>query len=549
MWSTILYFWNLLKRIGRFLFPVLGKARGLWTPLLWILHFLLLIAVLVGLYWLNQFFLLIPPEWVPVRFPFLRNSWLPVFVLILYLMAWVAWWLWRLLGSGEEVEYFPDIEEAWAEAVYALAKQGIRLPDVPVFLVLGHPAEGEEILFAASRLNLFSAPLAPGSPVRVYGNRDVVFVTCPQASLSDTLADLLEQQDVPEPNTSVPVIPSGGSPDIDKTIPPVRGKTRAIQMILRKAEQEGRTLNDQEKALLAQLTGGPGNVISEQPEGPPRAPILRADLPQVAYITERLKYLCRLIVRDRHPFCPINGILLVIPFAATDRDEEANASGWLYQKDLAAIRSIFQQHCPLFALVSDLERTPGFVEFLSQFEAEERRRRMGQRFPLVPDIKPGPQWAEEMAALIDSAVSWICHAVFPSWVYGLFRLEGPEEDLSGVIHQNAQLFWLMSEMQSRKHRLSQILSQAIITPGWMGEEDRPVLFGGCYLAATGKDRSTQGFVPGVFSRLLEQQSAVCWTREALIEDANYHRYTQMGYLFLLTLIGLWILGLLLWWLL
>src|SRR5205807_2466832 len=102
--------------------------------------------------------------------------------------------LWDLLGAEEESS-FPDIDEAWDQAVRALSREGISLNDVPLFVVLGKPVGTEEALFTASGLNL-SVRGAPhrDAPVRVYGNRDGVYVTCPGASLTPLLTDLLSRE-------------------------------------------------------------------------------------------------------------------------------------------------------------------------------------------------------------------------------------------------------------------------------------------------------------------------------------------------------------------
>ena len=46
-------------------------------------------------------------------------------------------------------------------------------------------------------------------------------------------------------------------------------------------------------------------------------------------------------------------------------------------------------HCPLYALVCDLETAPGFGDFIQQFSAKERLRRIGQRCHLMPDFNQG----------------------------------------------------------------------------------------------------------------------------------------------------------------
>jgi hypothetical protein len=355
----------------------------------------------------------------------------------------------------------------------------------------------------------------------VYGNRDGVYVTCPGASLAPLLTDLLSREAADRgPGGNGSDAPA----DVSATLRPGRGGAKAVQLILAAANRAGRPLTAEEQQEVRNLVKPGGQGESARPRQARTTDLLRNEA-QVEEMTARLKHLCRLVVRDRRPYCPLNGILLLIPFGATDHDKEAEDAGTVYRKELAAAREVFRQHCPLLALVCDLDRAPGYSDFLRDFSADDRKRRLGQRFPLVPELE-----ASKIPAAIDSAVDWICHQIFPGRVYELLGLETPgREDLGEVIQRNAQLYWLLSTMHERQKRLSHLLIQAIIPPGW-NDQSGPLLFGGCYLAATGRDQANeQAFVTGVFARLLDEQSAVCWTQEALDEDATYRRWAQLGF--------------------
>ena len=41
-----------------------------------------------------------------------------------YVLAWLGWWLWKLLVTDDSYTEFPDITEAWEEAMEALARAG-----------------------------------------------------------------------------------------------------------------------------------------------------------------------------------------------------------------------------------------------------------------------------------------------------------------------------------------------------------------------------------------------------------------------------------------
>src|SRR4051812_21323133 len=105
-----------LSRLGALVFPAAGKVRAAAPAagrgLRWGLHFVVLAAGPVALYFLTQPFNL--PQSLPVFSRELARVWLPVLFLLFYLLCWLAWWLWQLLAVEEEASHFPDIDEAWA---------------------------------------------------------------------------------------------------------------------------------------------------------------------------------------------------------------------------------------------------------------------------------------------------------------------------------------------------------------------------------------------------------------------------------------------------
>jgi hypothetical protein len=83
----------------------------------------------------------------------------------------------------------------------------------------------------------------------------------------------------------------------------------------------------------------------------------------------------------------------------------------------------------------------------------------------------------------------------------------------------------MGEMNQRRRRLARVLVRGVVQEG-----NGPPLFGGCYIAGTGKEAERdQAFVPGVFRRLVENQNFVSWTDKALNDEADYNRWTTYGY--------------------
>jgi hypothetical protein len=501
---------------GEQLAPAARSGGAFWI----VVHVVVLLVGTVGLFFLGQALKL--HEKIPGS-PFLRQAWLPILFLLLYLLGWMAWGLWRLLRSGDDSSQFPDIDAAWQEATNALTRAGLRLTDLPLFLVIGQPESGEQSLFHAAQLPLTvkHVPAGEKAPLRVYASKDAIYVTCAGSSLLGLHAAILAGRES--------LVPQGAQEaDADKAVtanpwdsmrPGGSGAIPAIASIFGAAEREGRPLTEYESRQIRSIhrRDNPISSLLRHPE-------------KMAETSARLRHLCRLIVRDRAPYCPVNGLLVLIPFAGTDNDQDATDTGMVCQEDLSAARSVLRVHCPVFALVCDFETVPGFGEFIERFNARERLNRVGQRCPLVPDYVRMPgngKGGGRFVTLLDSLVGWVCNSVMPAWVYRTFEVEGKPEaaDAEAVVRKNGQLFLLASELSERQKNLSHILTRGV------GEDTPdPPLFGGCYLAGTGTDaKNQQGFAAGVFQRLVEEQEAVAWTDEAREEESRYERWTVIGW--------------------
>src|SRR5262249_35004592 len=139
---------------------------------------------------------------------------------------------------------------------------------------------------------------------------------------------------------------------------------------------------------------------------------------EVQEMMARLQHVCQVINRYRRPFCPINGILVLLPFAAIDTDEDAAQVTTACQLDLSVVRETMQVQCPVFTIPGAAEKVPGSREFMRRMPASQRDRRMGQRFPLLPDVE-----TNEVPEVIQDGVNWFSHTFLPALVYNLFRLE------------------------------------------------------------------------------------------------------------------------------
>ena len=227
-----------------------------------------------------------------------------------------------------------------------------------------------------------------------------------------------------------------------------------------------------------------------------------------------------------------------MPVTLTDPGISVSEIASACRTDLAEAFDVFRMRCPVLALVSDLEKLPGFPDLVERLPLGQIRNRMGQRFPLVPELD-----ADETPLRVRDSVSWIGTALFPSMVHSLFQVEVPGgEDVTEVVRVNSQLYRFLDTMRHRRERLAELVKDCL--PTLSGE---PILFRGCYFAGTGTDSVTeQAFASSVLRRLIDDQDNVTWTSAALLQDAGYTRVARGLRIFLLCVIGLGI-GLILWW--
>ena len=525
------WLWGLIRGLIALVVPLFdsGLAKRI-GPTLWrILHVVVVVAILLGLWYVNVAFKVynltphIPYVWA--------QFWLPIFFLLVYVIFWLSWWLWKLLLSEEQVSNYPDVDEAWADGLDRLVRAGIDLKEHPLFLVLGQPAEQEECLFQAGGLSLkVKEPRGGKAPVHVYATADAIFVTCPNASVLSRQAAWLANKspDATDTDGTQPMDEPGMGPGELNTLMPSQDETPALEMqdVLIRAEREGRTL-----AALTPVEKRELRRLSRQTNAG-RATRLSAETldDQAA----RLRHLCKLMARDRRPRCGVNGVLVLVPSAATDSTQDAADVADSVQRDMAESRAALGVHCPVLAVLCDMESAPGFAKFVEQFPTEQRARRMGQRCPLFPGATGRGDPAAGVKAMLRGVGTFLCTNWLKRWVYEKCKLEKPGGlALKQATETNGQLFLLLDEMYQRQDNLARILEDGFSR---YAPADR-LIFAGCYLAATGPGEQTpyRAFMAGVFDRLRECESCVYWTDEVKQEEARIQSW--IGWVWLLLILA------------
>lgn len=486
------------------------------------LHALVIILIAVGLWWLNGYLDL--DKVLRSPWPVLHHYWLPILFVLGYALYWLGRWLWVLLGPDKSPSEFPDIDDAWDEATTALRGIGININQAPLFLVLGRPGASSKQLFDAAQMifQVRHIPRRNEAPLHVTASTEGIFVTCEGASLLGRQVEMLLENARADTNGQ-PADEDANGEMPDAPVFQIEGAPPL------KTPAEPEPVGDTETA------GAPVMVLADEATSQAlrlrkhRVPLLKQTA-EVDRLTARLQHLCRLIVAARQPYCPVNGILVALPLAATNSVEEASQTGVVIQHDLSTARAILQVHCPVEVVLADMETVPGFCEMLEFFpEAKQRQFVLGQPFPLVPDVEKA-----EIPKMIDRGVRWLFETLFPSNIYKLLHVEVPAkgEERNGVLRDNGRLYTLLVQMGERHKRLNHILTRGLTPP-----DEGHLLFGGVFLAATGPDAAReQAFVHGVFRQLIESQNYVTWTKDALEEEAAFRRWARMGYLVILLII-------------
>jgi len=227
-------------------------------------------------------------------------------------------------------------------------------------------------------------------------------------------------------------------------------------------------------------------------------------------------------------------VLVLVPFAATDTKQDAADTADSISRDLTQLRSAMGVHCPVLAVVCDMETAPGFAKFAEQFPTEQRARRMGQRFPLFPGVTGRGDPTLGIRSMLRGVASFLCTNSLKRWVYEKCKLEKPGGlTPKQATETNAQLFLLLDELYQRQDHLARILEEGFSRHA---PYDR-LIFAGCYLAATGPADQPlyRAFMAGVFDRLRECESCVYWTDEVKQEEARLQ--TWIGWVYVLLFVA------------
>lgn len=451
-----------------------------------------------------------------------------------------------------DVSEFPDIDEAWAQGLAKLKEAALSLGDLPLFLVLGTPDDVQaHSLMGASTLNLTvnSEPPGENAALRWFAGPDaaVLFV-----STAGCLSRLALKAGEPVTEVALPMQDVGTmSPPLDE---PGRRVSRTVE-IPESFSFERSAMSQVPRSMMSTpapsfmggigtLTPDFGEQTTDQPlgGGPPGAPQARRFAPitltkeQAETATARLEHVCRLVLKERLPLCPINGILMVLPFELIARGEqEASDLCNSVKADLTTLRTVLQLRSQAIALFGGMERIDGFPELMRRLGPKvANEQQFGKGYN--PHCAPVPEELSTVARLA-------CFA-FEEWTYFLL---GQKNDQRSNPRGNRQLYSLLCRIRALQQRIEHVIVNGF-SSDVESTAELPHFFSGCYFAATGDKDDRRAFVTGVFkNRLLAQDNIVEWTDESLDENDWYFGAANMFVVADVALIGTIVTLLALWW--
>ena len=429
-----------------------GRADCVWKRRSAVaIHIAFISLVLIGLVSTQVYFQL--EAYVRSSLPFVRGLWLPIIGILGYATAWSAWFVARTLRQTDDRPLFDSVATALRDGLDRFTRAGIDPRQTPIYLVLGAPAGGIREFFASSHVELAVVPSAEeaGESVQVCGNRDAIYICCRDSSLTGHYAGKSAgslrkaaaerravQQRSNNPKLSMNAVPawrsgignsstlttapsnppayqatihSGsadqlrGSASAVATLTPLASPTKfaiSTDPTVQRIEQTLGQIESMTADQTPEQTCKTASILQPRQECPQE---IRLDACDAEQLTVRLETICRQLVTLREPFCPINGVIALIPLPACDSVEASDHVGMRLERDLKTISDSSCTQLSMQVVYCDLDLCEGSQPFLDRFPENQRHRRLGVILPAVPESETGA-----VASSLENAAQWICKA-------------------------------------------------------------------------------------------------------------------------------------------
>ena len=445
----------------------------------------------------------------------IKNVVNPYFVGVLFLLGYISIrliiFVIKLFMMREESE-FPDIDAAWAAGLEGLVKGGLDLHSLPVFLITGLTSEQEPFFFSGVRFN--ADVVAPGPddkfmPLRIYANRDAIFIVCHGVSA------VCRQLGVVPVSTSNPSMSQGNvmatlqpgqNVGSGGTLHPVQSAGHEMTLQPGQNLSAGGTLQPGQSAQTLQ----PGRSSQSSLASPERI-LPNLSERELFECKRRLRYLCRLVAKARMPFCPINGMLHMVPLGWSRRSDQGVFTS--VQQDVRVVHEQLQLMLPVVCFFSGLNEMGALQEFLERSREVNPRfgpyARAGSHFPMGhPADPPAVKW------VVENSVEW-----FRRWIYSAFAkgLSNPS---------NAKLYRMLCELGELQPQLRELISSAF---GDTIHGD-VIRLSGCYYG--GFDSASRRFVfaKDIIDKMINEQDDVAWTHNRMRKDFLLRNWSYILYI-------------------
>ena len=498
MGSLISLIQRVFSWIGRVFAWMFGAAKKTTSLPPWVyqaLHWLVIILITVLL---AVFSTKLPEGDHVTGHWFLRRCFYGILFFALYLFVRFAIYVIRLFFIKEEPE-FPDILEAWQAGLKGLARQGLDIQRVPIFLILGLPETEEAHFFAG--LKLKTSVVAPAvekkdAPLRFFGNRDALFISCSGVSAicrqlrSDLTTWFAQPSQVMAPSAD-----GGFDPAALQTIQP--GQMPMSAQTLQPGQMAAPS-----KTVPPGQVAAPKSSATRQPP-----PLSKRELSECG---RRLRFLCRLVSRSRAPFCPVNGALLWVPFSWSARGKEPIHQ--VVAADVQTLHNDLQMLFPAVWVFSGLDQFPGFQEFQKRAAQVDPRfgphARAGSHFPMGHPID-----SHSAAWVVGRGLDW-----FRQWVYSAFA-----NDLAAS--SNRTLYRLLCDLEMHRQKSADLVRNSL---GGVNSEAN-VRLSGCYFSGYDPAARRHVFVRDVVTKLIGDQDSVAWNAAYAYRDRACRNWSSALY--------------------
>lgn len=459
---------------------------------------------------------------------------LPVLIILVVVTPVLFYQALRLWLEGD-ISAFADIDRAWKQGLAALDRLNLDIEGLPVFLVVGSAGEDAEApLFEAAGQNFSLKAFPEGqAALQWYATTKGIFIVLTRVGALSKLANSAREK-----FDKIRFASGGHGGAIRAT--DIRGtmaggdSTSGLRMTGFGAPAAAATPSS--SGLRGTMVGEDSSVRTQAPAAAASTNLrgtmvagetaksssedlykLALDAKEQNAQAARVRHLARLLRQRRRPYCPANGVITLLPNMLVTWNHpprELHCVSDAVRRDLDVLTETLQLRCPVVALVTGMELESGFNELVNRLGPETAK---GARFGKGLDF-----WCMSTKEQLYAVAEHACHA-FEQFVYNLFR-----RDDSLSQDGNKKLFGLMCKVRRViEPRLHSILCDGF---GYDAEEAAhrtPLLFGGCYFAATGPLSKQQAYVASVFSRMLENETEITWTEQARAQNRRHAAITKV----------------------